>query len=943
MKTTNILITIAAGLLLAGCVDELAMQDRTSPVRLCVSQDAGYDMTRTVSDLHSAATGFIANETMKVFMKNGATTTNGIYKVVAAGISSTLGPNSDDDALYYPSGTSGSVDLYAVYPAGIASGSTHTVAYDQTGDAAYRSSDLMYSAAKTVNLSDKGTQQSLNNFRHQMVRLKLNIVKDAGVASVTEVKMTNVKRQVTVSALSASGITVSAAASTNDANGDNIRIFSGSNTSTALQTYYVVFPKQVASGNDWNGTAFLTVTADGGSATYQLTKTFIAGYQYELTLNVNSTALGTTTTISDWDVKESEPALCVSAGGMTIDPISPVIYDGSAQTPALTVKVGGTTLTAGTDYDVAWSNNTNAGTATAIVTGKGTYADCMARANFGILDITMNPLWWVAEKNCGEGLTFVDEDNAVYLYTWDDAMSNFGVQTTTYDGWYAGDKIIRNANGTIADDTWHLPTRSEWLSIVPNTSNVWNVSGYKTDMGGVCFGYNAITKAGIDDHSYWVKESATVMKAIRFIGTDYCSVWKYELLGGWTSSDYGYLRISATLIGNVVTDSADGAAAWWTANGAGVTFGNTANGIRQQRVFYAQGYSTSAGEFCEGTNGHYCSSTESDDLRNWRMGFGSDDLYLAGRVRKNSGVSVRLFRDNSGFTSLPAGALPGKFQINSSGTQVYFSQGNLRATYNSSTWTWSFAENQWDYIGDGGSNTVGNEMVTSSSPYISGSGTVDLFGWVGASSTWTGVNKYGITSSTATNNTDGYGNSTSDALKADWGTLAISNGGNTTNSGWRTLTKDEWKYIFGTNDGDKRSGSTVNGTANVRYAHATINTDVGDGVNGMILFPDGVTIAADEATTWGTLNGNSSWGTKCTSAQWSALAAKGCVFLPAAGFRNEASVITAGMRGCYWSSSPNTSDAANAYLMFFYSNNLNPAYSGYRSQGNSVRLVRQVE
>jgi len=286
---------------------------------------------------------------------------------------------------------------------------------------------------------------------------------------------------------------------------------------------------------------------------------------------------------------------------------------------------------------------------------------------------------------------------------------------------------------------------------------------------------------------------------------------------------------------------------------------------------------------------------------------------------------------------VPIGALPGKFTINDSGSQVYFSQGNLRATYKGSSWTWSFATNQWDYIGSYGANTRINGNGT-----ITGTGSVDLFGWVGASSTWTGVNKYGITSSTTTNDTNGYGNSTSDALKADWGTLAISNGGNTTNSGWRTLTKDEWKYIFGTNDGDKRSGSTVNGTANARYAHATINTDVSSGVNGMILFPDGVTIAADEATTWGTLNGNSSWGTKCTSAEWSALAAKGCVFLPAAGDRIGTSVSSAGTYGYYWSSSPFTSNVAYAGNVYFYSSNLGPTGNGSRYGGFSVRLVYDV-
>ena len=50
------------------------------------------------------------------------------------------------------------------------------------------------------------------------------------------------------------------------------------------------------------------------------------------------------------------------------------VYTGSAIEPAVTVKDGETTLTLGTDYEVAYSNNVNAGTATVTITGKGNYS-----------------------------------------------------------------------------------------------------------------------------------------------------------------------------------------------------------------------------------------------------------------------------------------------------------------------------------------------------------------------------------------------------------------------------------------------------------------------------------------------------------------------------------------------------------------------------------------
>ena len=124
--------------------------------------------------------------------------------------------------------------------------------------------------------------------------------------------------------------------------------------------------------------------------------------------------------------------------------------------------------------------------------------------------------------------------------------------------------------------------------------------------------------------------------------------------------------------------------------------------------------------------------------------------------------------------------LSGNFSVSST-KKVRFSPGNLQ--YNSDTQKWQFADYQYGYIG----NTTGNTSVTAAGK-ADNTGVADLFGWVGASSTWTGVKKYGLTSSETTNSTDGYGNSASENLKSDWGTLI--------GSGWRTLTKDEWAYVF---------------------------------------------------------------------------------------------------------------------------------------------------
>lgn len=54
--------------------------------------------------------------------------------------------------------------------------------------------------------------------------------------------------------------------------------------------------------------------------------------------------------------------------------IGNVIYDGNPKTPVPVVKDGDKVLTPGVDYDVTYDNNTNAGSANAIITGKGDYS-----------------------------------------------------------------------------------------------------------------------------------------------------------------------------------------------------------------------------------------------------------------------------------------------------------------------------------------------------------------------------------------------------------------------------------------------------------------------------------------------------------------------------------------------------------------------------------------
>ena len=263
------------------------------------------------------------------------------------------------------------------------------------------------------------------------------------------------------------------------------------------------------------------------------------------------------------------------------------------------------------------------------------------------------------------------------------------------------------------------------------------------------------------------------------------------------------------------------------------------------------------------------------------------------------------------FSPSNEGALPGKFSV-SPDKQVHFSKGNLQ--YQASTNTWRFAKKQWDIVGEANKNI--------SSSY---DGWIDLFGW-GTSGYNHGAVCYQPYSTSKTNSDYyAYGYALSNLTgKVDWGCNAISNGGNTENQ-WRTLTKDEWVYVF----------DTRNTESGIRYAKARVN-----GVNGVILLPD------DWNTSTYSLNSTNTTGASyttntITAADWSTLEGAGAVFLPAAGCRGGTDMHYVGSDGYYWSASYNDSNGARS--VYFSDGNLLAYGWDYRNLGKSVRLVCSAE
>ena len=249
--------------------------------------------------------------------------------------------------------------------------------------------------------------------------------------------------------------------------------------------------------------------------------------------------------------------------------------------------------------------------------------------------------------------------------------------------------------------------------------------------------------------------------------------------------------------------------------------------------------------------------------------------------------------------------IAGAFSV-SADKQVAFTKGNLQ--YTQSTDTWSFAENQYDMIGEA---NVSDDALADKR---------DLFGWSGS----TGAAKWGISTSTSSSDYSG------DFV--DWGTNTI--GINAPNT-YRTLTYDEWEYLLNTrtNASEKRGVARIN-----------LKNDGSQYANGLILLPDswtcpeGITFKSGFASSFSDIA--YAYYQTFTFAEWQQLEAAGAVFLPASGFRSGSSVGNVQIYGGYRSATAYGSDYA--YNLYFHPDEAGANLRTNRSNGQAVRLVKDL-
>lgn len=155
--------------------------------------------------------------------------------------------------------------------------------------------------------------------------------------------------------------------------------------------------------------------------------------------------------------------------------IPSVTYNTRAHTPDVTVTFNGSTLEAGKDYDVAYTNNINAGTATVTVTGKGNFTGTASK-DFAIAQAYLS----VENQTVTHFRTETDAKSFAVpadMFLADEKETGFTITVTDY----AGDEIFTTApavdgsnvnyqlNGTVG-------TAFVEVKVKPDSSNYVNAS-----------------------------------------------------------------------------------------------------------------------------------------------------------------------------------------------------------------------------------------------------------------------------------------------------------------------------------------------------------------------------------------------------------------------------------------------------------------------------------
>lgn len=289
MKKNMILAAIAALALTACSNDDEIKVGGDNAILLTSSLDVAE--TRAATDIQTSA--FDADETVDVYItennggNNPTTYPQPIEYTTGAGGALTVGTQ-----YYYPTSGNG-VNIYALYPATAATGELFTIADDQSTDANYKASDLMYGKPASNPVSPSANAVNIK-FTHLLSKVTINLIEGANVTSLNgaKVELLGVKPSTTLTA-DINGYSITAASG----NATPITVMTATETVTSGSA--IIVPQTLPE-------MFLQVTLDGATLTGKLDSgapELTAGneYTYDITVNVRGGALEIEGSITPWD------------------------------------------------------------------------------------------------------------------------------------------------------------------------------------------------------------------------------------------------------------------------------------------------------------------------------------------------------------------------------------------------------------------------------------------------------------------------------------------------------------------------------------------------------------------------------------------------------------------------------------------------------------------
>ena len=359
----------AALLLLAGCTADTLMEDETGgrvPIGVSVSNTG----IITRAGTHIQKSQFDAGEIFFVHFANGANT-QGTFFTTTNTVGTTAVAPGNLQPCFLENATQ--AEIHAYYPKSVNNYTTSfTVEQDQTDSAGFKQSDLMYATA-TATKSGKAVTAPLQ-FEHKLAKIVAMVTAGEHVQKIYAVRIVGGYRTISVS----NGTTCTLGSTYSDPNNtsDYITMYDNPDGASEVICAAMVPPQDINED-------FLEIVTDDGTYLSALTKVLESSHTYNLAVVVGAAKKtgGNDETTPDAD------GLVYTSDIIKIDPVTTTYtYNGEAFQPNVKVrkKSNSVELTEGSDYQLAYVNNVNAGTATIIAVGIGAYTGQAVSTTFTI-------------------------------------------------------------------------------------------------------------------------------------------------------------------------------------------------------------------------------------------------------------------------------------------------------------------------------------------------------------------------------------------------------------------------------------------------------------------------------------------------------------------------------------------------------------------------------